>query len=134
MRLRPRKSQLAHTPDAYDLVLHGPRDLKRHEGPCPCSLPIRTASNKTPKVAREFHGNLKYIGRIADGLDEYTRFDLVEELELIRRTESFVSVPPYIKAQWVQPRYTCRVKCVKELRNGSLVDVELDEMLGKISR
>lgn len=83
-------------------------------------------------IAREFQGTLKFVGRLFEGLTDEVRYELLDDLEEVSRPRAFISVPPQVIARWVEPKFVCRVKCVRETPRGNLVEMEFDEIVGTL--
>jgi len=83
-------------------------------------------------LAREHLGKLVHVGTVSVDPGDLPD-DFPAQLARVPRERPFVSIPAVIDAKWVQPRFTCRVKCDREAKSGKLIGMEFDKLLGKIS-
>jgi hypothetical protein len=73
-------------------------------------------------------GKLAYAGQVTPKLSDEELTELLESLQAIPAKQAFLHIEA--TANWVQPKYTCRVTFSEQLSNGRLRDMEWTEMLG----
>jgi hypothetical protein len=72
-------------------------------------------------VAREQNGRLRYVGGVAPAGDPAMLFELRENL--MAATQTSPVIPMEFTAQWVAPKFTCRISYTGEQDNKNLTDV-----------
>lgn len=82
-------------------------------------------------LAGEVQGKLKVIATISAGIPDDVKTLLDHRLPKMQRNAPFVDTE--MRANWVEPRLVCRVKCLKQLLNGKLEDPIFDKLLTEIS-
>jgi hypothetical protein len=82
-------------------------------------------------LAGEVQGKLKVVATISEGIPADVKILLNNRLPKILRNAPFVNSD--VRANWVEPRMVCRVKCLKQLQNGQLEEPAFDKLLTEIS-
>ena len=81
-------------------------------------------------LASERNGQLMYAGSIKPELDTNENLRLAKRMIEMRTSQPFVKVK--LNAQWVQPRFTCRISYAKQEESGRLQDMQWEELLPEI--
>lgn len=82
-------------------------------------------------LAGEVQGKLKIVATVSGGIPEDVRILLDDRLPKILRNAPFVNTD--MRANWVEPKMVCRVKCLKQLSSGQLEDPIFDKLLTELS-
>ena len=82
-------------------------------------------------LASEVAGQLKIVGLVAGGIAPETQTQLQHRFVSLKRPDPFVeyTLPG---ATWLEPRVTCRVKCLKQHSDGTLEEPEFESLLGEL--
>jgi hypothetical protein len=73
---------------------------------------------------------LIYAGRVTPDLPDEELQSLLESLEAAQRKGAFI--PMQLKANWVEPKFACRVTYGERLKSGQLRDIQWDTLMGGI--
>ena len=76
-----------------------------------------------------YRTKLAYAGRVSPEMGEGERSDLLSHLAAIRIQQPFISIPAE-NVVWVQPKFTCRVSCTEQRRDGTMSETKWDTLLG----
>jgi hypothetical protein len=82
-------------------------------------------------LAGEVQGKLRIVATVSSGIPDDVRHLLDERMPKMQRNAPFVDSD--MKANWVEPRMVCRVKCLKQLQNGQLEDPIFEKLLTELS-
>jgi hypothetical protein len=75
---------------------------------------------------------LVYAGRVSPEMGEAERSDLLGRLAAIRTQQPFISIPAE-NVVWVKPKFTCRVSCTEQRRDGTMSETKWDTLLGTMN-
>jgi len=82
-------------------------------------------------LASDVDGELKIVGTVSAGIPPKTREELQRRLLKLRQATPVVRT--LLTAQWVEPRITCRVSCVRRTKGGSLIGARWEALLADLS-
>lgn len=72
---------------------------------------------------------LVLAGTVSPKISNEEAQELMESLRSIKADRPFIKIDT-ISAFWVQPKFTCRVMCTEQRKDGRLLDPEWDQLLG----
>ncbi|MEN1680063.1 MAG: hypothetical protein AAGJ46_10750 [Planctomycetota bacterium] len=81
-------------------------------------------------LATEVNGKLMYAGRVTPELAPDENIELVSQLVTASSPQPLVTAPE--GAEWVKPRFTCRVNYYRRVESGRLQGIKWEKMLGEV--
>lgn len=81
-------------------------------------------------LATEVNGKLLYAGRVRPDLSPDEHIDLVRRLAEAPSPRPLVAAPE--GAEWVKPRFTCRVDYYRRVESGRLQGIKWQKLLGEV--
>ena len=82
-------------------------------------------------LAAEQQGQLVYCGTVWPRLEPNDERQLRDRFQQFASPQSFVSTSE--QANWVEPRFTCRVTAAEVTKTGQLTQIEWDRLLGELN-
>lgn len=81
-------------------------------------------------LATEHNGALTYAGRVTPKLPPEEDAELATRLWQARASHPLITVPA--EAEWVRPKFACRISYEKRVESGMLQSILWEEMLGEL--
>ena len=81
-------------------------------------------------IAAEHKGKLMYVGRVTPNMPEEELNQFSQDLASIRVKRPFIETG--MKANWVSPKYLCRVNYKSRNKKGAMEDLTFEELAGRV--